>query len=154
MKRRPRTARRARDGETVINAELAEQPNDAPLFEQEPVKSAARRGGALTLTEEEDDFEDGRSSSGLESRQELDASARGEQGSRRIESRSGAFSVEPGEAETAGEPTARTFRRPPEEGAPYVPPGGLARLRKRSRPSKRLSRRPRRRKVSRPSFAR
>jgi hypothetical protein len=53
-----------------------------------------RRGEAVQLSEEEDDFEDGRSSSGITSRSQEDQIARGDVGSRAVEVRSGYLSVE------------------------------------------------------------
>lgn len=53
-----------------------------------------RRGEAMQLSEEEDDFEDGRSSSGTYSRAQEDQIARGDVGSRAVEVRSGYLSVE------------------------------------------------------------
>jgi hypothetical protein len=108
---------------------------------------------ALTPSEAEDDFEDGRTAGGLYSRSEEDWAARGDVGSRRKDLRAGPFSVEFGDPATTAPPVPKPeFRRPPSEGGVYVPPGGLTRLRKRSHPAK--SRARRRRPARRPSFGR
>lgn len=140
---RKKTAGRARGRRRLAEAELA---GDELPVEETP------RGKALTASEREDDFEDGRTAGGLHSRAEEDLAARGDEGSRRFAARSGPYGVEPGEPETAAPPSPKPeFRMPPAQRAPYVPPGGLARLRRRSRPA---ASRPRRRKpLRRPSFA-
>lgn len=141
--------------EPEVEEEPAAAEETSPLPAGREPRGPGRRGGEpLLLSEEEDDFENGKSSSGLYSRGETDFSSRGESGSRRGEARVGPMAVEPGEPDTTATSLPKPdYRRPPDEGGPYVPPGGLARLRKRSRPSKRLSRRPRRRVIRRPSFA-
>lgn len=65
--------------------------DDGPVtFEPDVDKTALpgggfKRGEALQLSEEEDDFEDGRSSAGTTSRSEADQWARGDVGSRAAE---------------------------------------------------------------------
>lgn len=128
------------------------RPAEAELEGDELPVEETPRGKPLTNSEREDDFEDGRTQGGLYSRAEEDLAARGDVGSRRFPARAGLYGVEPGEPETAAPPVPKPeFRSPPSEGAPYVPPGGLARLRRRSRPAPARARRrkPRRR----PSFA-
>lgn len=98
-----------------------EEPPD--MKERQPVAGGARRGEPLRLSEEEDDFEDGRSSGGLYSRLELDRWDRGEQGSKRQSARMGIQSVEgEGEPDTAAASDAPIGRRSPGTG-PLVEPG-------------------------------
>ena len=84
-----------------------EQIGGVPRFEHDadtqPVRGGgARRGEALQVSEEEDDFEDGRSSAGLTSRSQEDQWARGDVGSRAVDTPSGYLSVEGGEGEEPG----------------------------------------------------
>lgn len=82
-----------------------------------------KRGEALQLSEEEDDFEDGRSSGGVTSRSEADQWARGDVGSRSVDDRSGYLSVEGSEeGETAAPPVPKAAPKSPGENPP-PPPG-------------------------------
>lgn len=90
------------------------EPTFDPDTGRQPLASGGvRRGEAMQLSEEEDDFEDGRSSSGTYSRSQEDQIARGDVGSRAVEVRSGYLSVEAPEdtdvveaARAEGEPEA------------------------------------------------
>jgi hypothetical protein len=83
---------------------------------QKLVGGGAKRGEALQVSEEEDDFEDGRSSGGLTSRSQDDQWARGDVGSRAVEVRAGVLGVEPEDGETARDAAPPQFPRAPEEG--------------------------------------
>jgi hypothetical protein len=77
----------------------AESLGDAERFEpdtgRQPLASGGvKRGEALQVAEEEDDFEDGRSSGGRTSRSQEDQWARGDVGSRATETPSGYLSVD------------------------------------------------------------
>lgn len=146
---RRKTERRARGRRKLAEPELA--GDELPVQPGLPVQDEPPRRKALTPTEEQDDFEDGRTQGGLYSREEEDLAARGDVGSRRFAARSGPYGVEAGEPETTAPPVPKPVARAsPGRGAPYVPPGGLARLRRRSRPAP--SRARRRKPARRPSF--
>jgi hypothetical protein len=86
----------AGDRERPLRPEMA---GGAPVFgphsgRERLAGGGIQRGEALQLSEEEDDFEDGRSSGGLTSRSQDDQWARGDVGSRAVEVRSGVLSVE------------------------------------------------------------
>jgi hypothetical protein len=82
-----------------------------------------KRGEPLTPFEEQDDFEDGRSSGGVQSRAENDRWGRGEEASRLTDARTGPLSVDdPGTLETSAPPTVpRALRRSPGEAPPTDP---------------------------------
>lgn len=92
---------------------VPENEDGTVAFEPDVDKTAIlgggiKRGEALQLSEEEDDFEDGRSSGGTTSRSEIDQWARGDVGSRAVEDRTGYLSVEgtEEEAEEGGDTAA------------------------------------------------
>lgn len=87
----------------------------APGADREPLRSGGvRRGEPMTAADEEDDFEDGRSSAGTFSRAREDLEGRGDL-SRDLETRTGWLSVERGPDTTRGaEPPAPD--RAPDEG--------------------------------------
>lgn len=114
-----------RDDTRPLRQELA---GGAPEFRADTDREAlasggVKRGEALQLAEEDDDFEDGRSSGGLSSRSQDDQWARGDVGSRAGDTRSGVLSVEgagetvageAGRGEEAEEPEDLEGSRPPE----------------------------------------
>lgn len=97
-------------------------PAEAEPEGEELTLTETPRRKALTESERQDDFEDGRTQGGLYSRDEEDLAARGDEGSRRRDVRAGPLAVEAGEPETAAPASPKPeFRRPPSVGAPYVP---------------------------------
>ena len=115
---RRKAARRRARKTAEIAVPVVEQPipraftGEAEVFEQDsgrqPLASGgARRGEALQVAEEEDDFEDGRSSAGRFTRSQEDQWARGDVGSRAVETPTGVLGVERhGES-----PTLRRLKR-------------------------------------------
>lgn len=93
------------------------EPSFDPDTGRQPLASGGvRRGEAMQLSEEEDDFEDGRSSSGTYSRSQEDHIARGDVGSRAVEVRSGYLSVEaPEDTDVVEAARAEGEPEPPED---------------------------------------
>lgn len=104
---------------------------EADTNRQPLASGGAKIGEALQLSEEDDDFEDGRSSAGRTSRSQEDQWGRGDIGSRATDAKSGYMSVEgteesvdKGEETTAPPIPKPDARRSPGENPP--PPPGYA----------------------------
>lgn len=133
--------KQARDDEQEAEDELEDRQRlDEPpeIKDFEPLASGGeRRGEPLRPLEEEDDFEDGRSSSGLYSRGNTDPAAHGDVSSRAISVRTGVLSVEgPASRETAATAEAPIEKKSPGHG-PLIEP----RLRRAKRGHARRARR-------------
>lgn len=97
--------------------EQEEEPTSVDAAAVQAIASGgAKRGEPLKVIEEEDDFEDGRSSAGRHSRAEYDEWTRGDVGSRGSDTHSGVLSVEGERDDRAFHAGARSKPSPePEE---------------------------------------
>lgn len=93
--------------------EEAEEPTVIDAAAVQAIASGGRkRGEPLTVLEEEDDFEDGRSAAGRQSRAEYDEWTRGDVGSRSSDTHSGVLSVEGEQDDRAFHAGARSKPEP------------------------------------------
>src|SRR5205807_1162252 len=95
-RRRTARARPLEEDTRDLDEALADGVGGEPLLSpgKQPLASGGERIEETNLLAEEDDFEDGRSSSGLQSRRDIDPAGRGDVSSRARGDRMGVLSVE------------------------------------------------------------